>query len=157
MRPATGTIAGLALGVMIAACAVQQSRSSKGDIEYRNEIANLDTQIRGWRVEAGMPAQVPYQLIPFVKGKFKFGPNGRALALGETDGQVKMLAHKHTDRILGCHIVGARAGDLIAEVAVAIELGASAEDLARCSHAHPTLSEVVREAALDCARRSLHK
>jgi len=95
--------------------------------------------------------------VPFVKGKFKYGPNGRALALGEPDGLVKMLAHKDTDRILGCHIVGARAGDLIAEVAVAIEFGASSEDLARSCHAHPTLSEVVREAALDCGRRALHK
>ncbi|MBL8783763.1 MAG: dihydrolipoyl dehydrogenase [Deltaproteobacteria bacterium] len=95
--------------------------------------------------------------VPFVKGKFKYGPNGRAMALGETEGLVKMLAHKDTDRILGCHIVGAHAGDLIAEVAVAIEFGASSEDLARASHAHPTLSEIVREAALDCGRRALHK
>jgi dihydrolipoamide dehydrogenase len=95
--------------------------------------------------------------VPFVKGKFKYGPNGRAMALGETEGLVKMLAHKETDRILGCHIVGAHAGDLIAEVAVAIEFGASSEDLARASHAHPTLSEIVREAALDCGRRALHK
>jgi dihydrolipoamide dehydrogenase len=95
--------------------------------------------------------------VPFVKGRFRYGPNGRALALGEPDGMVKMLAHKETDRILGCHIIGARAGELIAEVAVAIELGASSEDLARSCHAHPTLSEIVREAALDCARRALHK
>lgn len=95
--------------------------------------------------------------VPFVKGRFKYGPNGRALALGESDGMVKMLAHAETDRILGCHIYGARAGDLIAEVAVAIEFGASAEDLARSCHAHPTLSEVVREAALDCGRRAIHK
>ncbi|MCB9735668.1 MAG: dihydrolipoyl dehydrogenase [Deltaproteobacteria bacterium] len=95
--------------------------------------------------------------VPYEKGRFRFGPNGRAMALGETEGLVKVLAHKETDRILGCHILGARAGDLIAEVAVAIELGASAEDLARSVHAHPTLSEIVREAALDVARRALHK
>ena len=95
--------------------------------------------------------------VPFVKGRFKFAPNGRALALGEAEGMVKMLAHAETDRILGCHIYGARAGDLIAEVAVAMELGASSEDLARSCHAHPTLSEIVREAALDCARRAIHK
>jgi dihydrolipoamide dehydrogenase len=95
--------------------------------------------------------------VPYVKGRFKYGPNGRALALGETEGLVKMLAHKETDRILGCHIIGARAGDLIAEVAVAMEFGASSEDLARSCHAHPTLSEIVREAALDCGRRALHK
>lgn len=95
--------------------------------------------------------------IPFVKGRFKYGPNGRALALGEADGLVKILAHAETDRVLGCHIIGARAGDLIAEVALAIEFGASAEDIARSAHAHPTLSEIVREAALDVARRSIHK
>jgi len=95
--------------------------------------------------------------VPFVKGRFKYAPNGRALALGEPDGFVKMLAHKDTDRILGCHIIGAHAGDLIAEVSVAIEFGASSEDLARSCHAHPTLSEIVREAALDCARRAIHK
>jgi dihydrolipoamide dehydrogenase len=95
--------------------------------------------------------------IPYVKGRFRYGPNGRAMALGEADGVVKMLAHKDTDRILGCHIIGARAGDLIAEVAVAMEFGASSEDLARSCHAHPTLSEIVREAALDCAKRAIHK
>jgi dihydrolipoamide dehydrogenase len=95
--------------------------------------------------------------IPYVKGRFRYGPNGRAMALGEADGFVKMLAHKDTDRILGCHIFGARAGDLIAEVAVAMEFGASSEDLARSCHAHPTLSEIVREAALDCSKRALHK
>jgi len=95
--------------------------------------------------------------VPFVKGRFKYGPNGRALALGESEGMVKMLAHAESDRILGCHIYGARAGDLIAEVAVAMEFGASSEDVARSCHAHPTLSEVVREAALDCARRAIHK
>jgi len=95
--------------------------------------------------------------VPFIKGRFKYGPNGRALALGEPNGFVKMLAHKETDRILGCHIIGAHAGDLIAEVAIAIEFGASAEDIARSCHAHPTLSEIVREAALDCARRAIHK
>lgn len=95
--------------------------------------------------------------IPYVKGRFRYGPNGRAMALGETEGVVKMLAHKDTDRILGCHIIGAHAGDLIAEVAVAMEFGASSEDLARSCHAHPTLSEIVREAALDCAKRAIHK
>jgi dihydrolipoamide dehydrogenase len=95
--------------------------------------------------------------IPYKKGRFRYGPNGRAMALGESDGFVKILAHKATDRILGCHILGARAGDLIAEIAVAVEFGASAEDIARSVHAHPTLAEIVREAALDVDRRSLHK
>ncbi len=95
--------------------------------------------------------------IAYNKGRYKYGPNGRAKALGEAEGLVKFLADAETDRILGCHILGARAGDLIAEVAVAVEFGASAEDIARSVHAHPTLSEVVREAALDVGRRALHK
>ena len=86
--------------------------------------------------------------IPYKAGKAAYFPNGRAKALGESDGFVKVLAHKDTDRILGVHIIGAQAGDLIAEAAAAINFGASAEDLAHTSHAHPSLAEVVKEAAL---------
>ncbi len=91
--------------------------------------------------------------IPYKKGKFPFMANGRAKAMGETDGMVKILAHAETDRILGFHVVGAHASDLAAEGAVAIEFSASAEDLARSVHAHPTLSEIIKEAALDVAGR----
>lgn len=93
----------------------------------------------------------------YSKGTFPFSANGRARALARTEGQVKMLADAETDRILGVHILGPRAGDLIAEVAVAVEMGASAEDLARSVHAHPTLAEVVKEAALAVDGRSLHR
>ncbi len=93
---------------------------------------------------------------PYRKGSFPFLANGRAKALGTTDGFVKFLAHPETDRVLGVHIVGPRAGDLIAEVAVAIEFGASSEDIARCVHAHPTLAEVVKEAALAVDGRPIH-
>ncbi len=89
-------------------------------------------------------------------GVFQFRGNGRARALGQIEGQVKVLADAQTDRILGVHIIGPRAGDLIAEAAVAIEFGASSEDLARCVHAHPTLAEVVKEAALAVDGRALH-
>jgi dihydrolipoamide dehydrogenase len=94
--------------------------------------------------------------IPYEKGVFPFSANGRARALGHTDGRVKILAHKETDRILGVHIIGPRAGDLIAELVAAIEFGASSEDIARTCHAHPTLSEAVHEAALAVAGRALH-
>ncbi len=94
--------------------------------------------------------------IPFRKGTFPFLANGRAHALGETDGKVKILAHAKTDRVLGVHIIGPHAGDLIAEAAVAIEFGASSEDLARACHAHPTLAESVKEAALAVDRRAVH-
>jgi len=93
---------------------------------------------------------------PYNKGVFPFQANGRARALADTDGQVKILADAETDRILGVHIVGPRAGDLIAEIAVAVEFGASAEDVARSVHAHPTLAEVVKEAALGVAGRTIH-
>ena len=82
--------------------------------------------------------------------------NGRARALNQTDGFVKILADKTTDRVLGVHIIGPRAGDLIAECGVAMEYGASAEDIARACHAHPTLAEVVKEAALAVDGRALH-
>jgi dihydrolipoamide dehydrogenase len=90
------------------------------------------------------------------KGVFQFRASGRARALGQIDGKVKILADAQTDRILGVHIIGPRAGDLIAEAAVAIEFGASSEDLARCCHAHPTLAETLKEAALAVDGRAIH-
>jgi dihydrolipoamide dehydrogenase len=89
-------------------------------------------------------------------GVFHFRGNGRARALGQIDGRVKVLADAKTDRLLGVHIIGPRAGDLIAEAAVAIEFGASSEDLARCCHAHPTLAETLKEAALAVDGRPIH-
>ncbi len=94
--------------------------------------------------------------VEYEKGVFPFIANGRARALGSVEGRVKILADSKTDRLLGAHIIGARAGDLIAELAVAIEFCASAEDVARACHAHPTLAEVVKEAALGVAKRSIH-
>lgn len=93
---------------------------------------------------------------PFKKGTFPFLANGRARALGHTEGKVKILAHAETDRILGAHVIGPRAGDLIAELVAAIEFGASSEDVARTSHSHPTLAEAVKEAALAVDGRALH-
>lgn len=86
--------------------------------------------------------------VSYKIGKFPFSANARAKTLSATDGFVKMLADAKTDRVLGVHIVGAEAGDLIAEAALAIEFGAASEDIARTSHAHPTLGEAVRQAAM---------
>jgi dihydrolipoamide dehydrogenase len=130
---------------------------------------------------AGMPGHVNYEVIPnvvytepelamvgrteaelkeagitFSTGRFMFRANGRAKSLGQQDGMVKILADKETDRILGVHMVGPRVSELIAEAAVAMEFSASAEDLARTCHAHPTLSEVVKEAALAVDKRAIH-
>jgi dihydrolipoamide dehydrogenase len=94
--------------------------------------------------------------IVYNVGKFPFTANGRARAMGETDGFVKLLADKTTDRLLGAHIVGPDGGTLIAELTTAIEFGASAEDVARTCHAHPSLNEAVKEAALAVGGRALH-
>jgi len=94
--------------------------------------------------------------IAYNTGKFPFTANGRAKVNLTTDGFVKILADARTDRVLGVHIVGADAGNMIAEAAVAMEFGAAAEDIARTSHAHPTLTEAVKEAALAVGKRSIH-
>jgi dihydrolipoamide dehydrogenase len=94
--------------------------------------------------------------VAYNVGKFPFTANGRARAMGSTEGFVKILADKTTDRILGAHIIGPDAGTLIAEIATAMEFGASAEDVARTCHAHPSLNEAVKEAALAVDGRALH-
>jgi dihydrolipoamide dehydrogenase len=94
--------------------------------------------------------------IAYNAGKFPFTANGRAKANHQTDGFVKILADAKTDRVLGVHIVGSDAGNMIAEAAVAMEFGAAAEDIARTCHAHPTLPEAVKEAALAVAKRAIH-
>jgi dihydrolipoamide dehydrogenase len=94
--------------------------------------------------------------IQYKAGKFPFTANGRARAMNATDGFVKILADAKTDRVLGCHMVGPDTSHLIAEVAMAMEFGASSEDIARTCHGHPTLSEVVKEAALAVDNRPIH-
>ncbi|MEQ1716525.1 MAG: dihydrolipoyl dehydrogenase [Hyphomicrobium sp.] len=94
--------------------------------------------------------------IAYAAGKFPFTANGRAKVNRTTDGFVKVLADAKTDRILGVHIIGPHAGEMIAEAAVIMEFGGSAEDLARTCHAHPTLTEAIKEAALAVAKRQIH-
>lgn len=89
-------------------------------------------------------------------GKYPFAANGRAKAMDETEGVVKLIADAKTDRLLGAHIFGPRASDMIAELVAVMEFGGSAEDIARTCHAHPTLSEIVREAALAVDKRAIH-
>jgi dihydrolipoamide dehydrogenase len=94
--------------------------------------------------------------VSYNVGKFPFTANGRARAIRATDGFVKVLADAATDRVLGVHILGHGAGELIGEAAVLMEFGGSAEDLARTCHAHPTMSEAVKEAALAVDKRAIH-
>jgi len=100
--------------------------------------------------------QLKNEGVDYRAGQIPFLANGRALGQGDTTGFVKMLADAKTDRILGVHVIGANASELIAEAVVAMEFGASSEDIARICHAHPTLSEVMHEAALAVDKRPLH-
>jgi dihydrolipoamide dehydrogenase len=157
--------------------------SAIGDVIAGPMLAHKaeDEGIAVAEILAGKPGHVDYSAIPGViythpelasvglteeeakekglkyrVGKFPFLANGRAKALGETEGQVKILADAVTDRLLGVHVLGVRASDLIAEAVAVMEFGGSAEDIARTCHAHPTLSEAVREAALAVDGRSIH-
>src|SRR5207247_9156961 len=104
-------------------------------------------ETEGWVKERGVDYRV---------GKFPFTANARAKITGDTQGLVKILADAATDRVLGVHILGPMAGDLIAEAVSALEFGASAEDIARTCHAHPAMGETLKEAALAVAGRSIH-
>ena len=100
--------------------------------------------------------QLKEQKLDYKVGKFPFMANSRAKAIDEPEGFVKILADSRTDRVLGVHMIGPHAGELIAEMAVAMEFGASSEDIARTCHAHPTFSEAVKEAALSVDKRQIH-
>ena len=94
--------------------------------------------------------------INYKIGKFSFMANSRAKAIDDTEGFVKILADEKTDQVLGAHLIGPHAGELIAEIGIAMEFGASSEDIARTCHAHPTFSEAVKEAALSVEKRAIH-
>lgn len=100
--------------------------------------------------------QLKQEGVDYRVGQIPFIANGRALGQGDTTGFVKILADAKTDRILGVHILGNNASELIAEAVVAMEFGAASEDIARICHAHPTLSEAMHEAALAVDKRPLH-
>jgi dihydrolipoamide dehydrogenase len=100
--------------------------------------------------------QLKEKNIKYKIGKFSFMANSRAKAIDDAEGFVKILAEEKTDKVLGAHLIGPHAGDLIAEIGIAMEFGASSEDIARTCHAHPTFSEAVKEAALSVDKRAIH-
>ncbi|HQX52002.1 MAG TPA: dihydrolipoyl dehydrogenase [Planctomycetaceae bacterium] len=134
---------------------IEKMMTGHGHINYGTIPAVIYTQPEiastGANEDALKAAGIKYRA-----GKFSFAANGRARAAGHTDGFVKVLADEATDRVLGVHIIGAHAGELIHEAVVAMEFGASSEDIARCCHAHPTLSEAVKEAAMAVDKRAIH-
>lgn len=120
---------------------------------------NIPGVVYTWPEVASLGAteeQLKERGVAYRVGKFPFTANGRARAMGDTDGFVKLLADAKTDRLLGAHIIGPDAGTLIHEIAIAMEFGASSEDVARTCHAHPSLNEAVKEAALAVDGRALH-
>ena len=100
--------------------------------------------------------QLKEKNIKYKIGKFSFMANSRAKAIDDAEGFVKILADEKTDKVLGAHLIGPHVGELIAEIGVAMEFGASSEDIARTCHAHPTFSEAVKEAALSVDKRAIH-
>ena len=94
--------------------------------------------------------------VPYRVGKFPFTANSRARVNGETEGFVKILSHQQTDEVLGIHIIHADAGNMIAEAVIAMEYRASSEDIARICHAHPTVSEAMKEAAMATYSKAIH-
>jgi dihydrolipoamide dehydrogenase len=100
--------------------------------------------------------QLKEKNIKYKIGKFSFMANSRAKAIDDAEGFVKILADEKTDKVLGAHLIGPHAGELIAEIGIAMEFGASSEDIARTCHAHPTFSEAVKEAALSVDKRAIH-
>jgi dihydrolipoamide dehydrogenase len=100
--------------------------------------------------------QVKERGIPYCVGSYPFSGTGRARCMGETDGFVKLISHTRTDRVLGVHIIGPRAADMIAECVLAVEFGASSEDIARSVHGHPTFSEALQEAAMAIRKCSIY-
>jgi dihydrolipoamide dehydrogenase len=135
--------------------AVERIAGLPGHVDYGTipGVAYTDPEIAGvGRTEEDLQAAG----VAFRKGIFHFRGNARARCLARIDGRVKVLADAATDRVLGVHILGPRAGDLIAEAVAAMAYGASSEDVARTCHAHPTLSEAVKEAAMAVSGRAIH-
>lgn len=134
--------------------AVERMAGQAGHVNYQ-AIPNV---VYTWPelASVGMTEEAARARGEIAVGSFPFMANGRARCMGEVEGLVKIIADGRTDRVLGVHILGARASDLIAEAAIAVEMGASAEDIARSVHAHPTLPEAIKEAALAAHRRAIH-
>jgi dihydrolipoamide dehydrogenase len=125
--------------------------------EFFNDTAT--TEIYTWPEVASVgltEEQVKEREIPYCVGTYPFTGAGRARCMGETEGFVKVIAHGKTDRILGVHIIGPRAADMIAECGLAVELGASSEDIARTVHGHPTFAEALQEAAMAVQKCSIY-
>jgi len=135
--------------------AVESMAGLPGEVNYDTIVSIVYT----WPEVAGVgltEEQLKERGVPYCTGSYPFSGTGRARCMGEKDGMVKILAHSRTDRVLGVHIVGPRASDMIAECALAMEFGASSEDVARTVHGHPTFAEALQEAAMAVRKCSIY-
>ncbi len=156
-----------AIGDLIAGPMLAHKASEEGVVcveRMHGEMSVVDYEfipgvVYTWPEAAGVgktEEQLKSEGVPCSVGRFSFLANGRAKCMDETDGFVKILAHQQTGRVLGVHIIGPRASDLIAEAVTVMTYGGTARDVAMTFHAHPTLSEVLKEAALDVEKRAIH-
>ncbi len=162
------SVAGVfAVGDLVAGPMLAHKASEEG-VACVERMAGMTTKVEyeyipgavyTWPEAAGVGAteeQLKAAGIPYRSGRFNFAALGRARCMDETEGFVKILAHLETDRVLGVHIVGPRASDLISEAATVMSFGGTARDIALICHAHPTLPEAIREAALDVHKEAIH-
>jgi dihydrolipoamide dehydrogenase len=155
-------IGDLAPGPMLAHKASAEGIAAVEGIAGRTGEVNYDAipaVIYTWPEVASVGStedEVKASGVPYCVGSYPFAGAGRARCMGETDGFVKLIAHGKTDRILGVHIIGPRAADMIAECVLAVEFGASSEDIARTIHGHPTFAEALQEAAMAVRKCSIY-
>jgi dihydrolipoamide dehydrogenase len=135
--------------------AVENMAGLPGEVNYNALPSVIYTSPEAASVGITEP-QAKEQKIPYCVGTYPFSGTGRARCMGETEGLVKLICHSKTDRILGVHILGQRAADMIAECVLAMEFGASSEDIGRSVHGHPTFSEALMEAALSARKCSIY-
>jgi len=133
---------------------VQVARHIRRQAGHHGRYVGILADLQGPKIRTGV---LKDDGIDYAVGTFPFSANGRARAANETDGYVKILSDAKTDRILGAHIIGPGAGDLIHEICVAMDFGASAQDLALTCHAHPTHSEAIKEAAMAVTGKPIHR
>lgn len=158
---------GFAIGDLVAGPMLAHKASEEG-VACVERMAGMTTKVEyeyipgavyTWPEASSVGAteeQLKASGIPYRSGRFNFAALGRARCMDETEGFVKILAHLESDRVLGVHIVGPRASDLISEAATVMSFGGTARDIALICHAHPTLPEAIREAALDVHKEAIH-
>ena len=162
MAPRSNWKGYLKLSLVSASIAIYPATSSSEKVRFNTLNRATGNRLKRKMVDAVTEVDVPTEEqvkssgVEYRVGRFPFSANPRARCMDESEGLVKIIADAKSDRVLAVHIFGPRASDMIAEAVTVMEFGGSAEDIARISHAHPTLSEAVKEAALGVEKRAIH-